>query len=311
VHGELVVAWQRHNNSPLIIGNCKRQRAIHWTTPPNIVLPRVGAAGSGQFLLHDMRQLFVVDEDGAAQSVPVKLAAGQHISRACWWKERIAIDLYTERAKQLFHVAVVDVAGTETFLVPGFHATPRGDHLLVFDDGIVALDVNGAVAGRVDVRPESGNIGKEQPYAFVGDDVVVSTRNPSQIIRCTPATSTIVWSTELTASSLYLPVLVGADGVAASPGPYADDRVVSLVDVTAGSVVHSENAAGKISALCAVDGDAVIACSYTMKQVGWRNITTSADRLTLQAPAKIFDMVSYAKNVVVGHTGDDLVFWTL
>jgi hypothetical protein len=315
ITGDVVFAWHRHGwPDSYVLGSLARRTASLWTPPvgAKLVLPSAAPAGPNQVLVYAHEGLFVVDEIGVATRVPVQVGYQQHLSRARAWQDGFLLELYTQgRGSETLFVAAAD--GALRWRVHGGRGTAQGEHALVFRDGRVdALDIHGTVVGGIGgVWPQPAHNG-DGPFVIDGDDVFLST--DQRVVRCRPAASRVVWETTLPVPSLQLPALA-AGVVAASPSPYASDRTVCLLDAQDGCIIHTENAAGAITALCAVDSaDAVVACSFTKKLVGWRNILSSSagpERVTLNHPDKVFHIASHASGALAAHSGDEIVFWTI
>jgi hypothetical protein len=306
VHGDLIAAWHRHGSTPYVIGNQARDtvRAMKL----DFILPKISPAWVDQLFIYDMKKAMLFREDGEE---PVRIALGrsENISSVRVWDDRILVDLFDNDADERRHVACVDKDGKESWRVPGCASVPRGDHALVLRDReIHAVSREGQIIGRIwNVGAEPGHK-SDGVFTFDGDDVLVASDN--RVIRCHPKSSRELWSTSLGAGTLRRPVCAG-NVVAAAPGPYADERTVFFLDAQTGHVLHSENAAGKVTDLCAVDKDAFVAGSYTKKIVGWRFAGAMPQRLTLDHDAKVFDVAPFGASSLAAHTGDAIVFWRL
>lgn len=309
-HGDFVVGWHRHGTTPFLLADSAAEKAVAWKPPVDMVLPRVSLAGPGAFLVHDGDRLFVVD-DGRASEVPLRLSAGQHLGRVRSWNSKLLLELCgPQGAEPYFQTACVGVDGVERWRRPGRAPTPWFELALLADDeGVAAIDDAGAVVGRVaEWRPGSGAEG-DSAFICSGGDVYLS--SDTRVLRWNPREG-VRWSTSLPAPSSLEPPVVAAGVIAVATSRYSSIKTVWFLEEEGGKLVHSAAAAGAVTGLCPVAGvDAVVACSYTKKLFAWRNLLTEPERLALNHPDKVFDLLSPGRNVVVAHTGDALVFWDL
>jgi hypothetical protein len=305
VHGDLVAAWHRHGSTPYVIGNQARE-TVRAIKKLDLSLPKISPAWPGRLFVHDMEKVMLLGDEGE-ELLRVEHGKRENIRTIGVWDDRMLVDVFDNDADESSHVLCIEKDGKESWRVPGRASVPRGDHVLVdHDREILAVSREGQIIGRIaNVGARDGHK-SDGVFTFDGDDVLVSTDN--RVVRCHPKSSRVLWSTPLAVSSLKRPVCAGRV-VAAAPSPYADERTVFFLDAQTGHLLHSENAAGKVTDLCAVDQDAFVACSYTKKIVGWRFAGAMPQRLTLEHDAKVFDVAPFGTSSLAAHTGDAIVFW--
>jgi hypothetical protein len=265
-------------------------------------------AGPALRLRHGEGDALLFGDEGDAL-VHVEHGKRENMWRVGVWDDRMLVDVFDNDADESSHVLCVDKDGKESWRVPGRASVPRGDHVLVLHDrDIDAVSADGQIIGRIANVGAAHGHKSDGVFTFDGDDVLVA--NEDRVIRCHPKSSRVVWSTSLDASALRRPVCAGRV-VAAAPSQYANERTVFFLDAQTGDLLHSENAAGKVTDLCAVDQDAFVAGSFTKKIVGWRFAGAMPQRLTLDHDEKVFEVVPFGASSLAAHTGDAIVFWRL
>ncbi len=273
---------------------------------------RATRAGLGGFVEWSRFSLQFVDESGAAQPIPFAWVGGIEITSVRFWNGDLLVATFGGDNRAGFAFSLLGLDGTLRWRGEGRIPTPISPEILVAASGggLVAIDAQGHRIGRIEgLYPDLARGSTEVLFVPLDGDVLFS--DGLRVVRAHPRDGRLVWLQKLAAlSELNPPILVGST-VAVTTNLYGQGKTVWLLDAQSGRLRGSGAAAARVKYLCPVGDNAVVACSYSQKLVGWRHLATSPERFVLDHPEKVFDALSPQPASIVTRTASKLTFWQL
>jgi Protein of unknown function (DUF3553) len=315
VHGDFIVGRRTHDWENLLLCRPRERRAQVWRCPIKLGVRRVAAAREDEIVLWDREKLVLVDAEGGSRQVPFALG-GAHISTVCVWGDALLVGTAGPDAPgsgSYFHFVCVDFDGAVRWRRVGYAPTPlSADVAVAIDRGVVVVAPDGSLVSEAESPRPSGGVSVDKaprPFVAIDDDAIFCSER--RVVRYRTQDGTVLWSTGVSALSGLEPPVLAGPAVGATTSVHGEGKTVWIVDAASGRVLVADDAATKVSELCAVGPDALVACSYSKKLVGWRKLASSPERLALPHLDKVFEACSPAPGALVARTGSHLTFWRL